>query len=609
MVRSKCVSTKQQSQQQVNPNDEGGDDLNIADDVTQDKHQSIAFMEKPRKKRGINKVKDLPVGESEKMRLKDDDTIKSYTLKSCGQKWRAFKNTLRNDYMLKKRCPRGTYTFLEPSVWKDFCRNEHYTKEKRKRREEVRARALKQTNRPRVGAKGFAGFEEQWEEETNILTQISNRFYYKIPGRGSNFCLGRRRLDKDGNLTVPPEIADIANKLVETSEQLSQGTIKAQPGADPLTIVYGQDHGGRTRGVSSIVGCKKGLKGYARKKRTYKQSLDFEELSEKVQEKLLSGELSEKVQEKLFSGPVWNRVKEKMLEELVKEPIVGTSSVRPTTSIIRIDCIKETTTCSLFSPESILTGEKILCAHASVYPIGDGLIHGKRLRKGYMRVSVLKVLNRQEDLELPVPDEDILNLGGALNAFIQWPIGAIACFSGSPNTPATSAAAKSTLPKIVQRPSTECSALTNVPAITQASKKRKKTVKAPIQQSEVEKDKADIRKRLHLLKEDIDLRSEAVRNGYYRWMDREDCTMPQFVDFKKEIFRDAHDFTLPINTTDIIELLAGDKLGTNILTLFSSISNDGSSVIADSVLLLLLIRWVVGPLSWELPIVNLQEDI
>ncbi|GJY70798.1 hypothetical protein Tco_0474501 [Tanacetum coccineum] len=149
-----------------------------------------------------------------------------------------------------------------------------------------------------------------------------------------------------------------------------------------------------------------------------------------------------------------------MLEELVKEPIVGTSKVRPTTSNIRIDCIKETTTCSLFSPESILTGEKILCAHAS----------------------------------------------------------------GSPNTPATSAAGKSTLPKIIQQPSTECSALTNVPAITQ------------------------------------------------------------------EIFRDARDFTLPINATDIIELLVGDKIGANILTLFSSIRNDGSSVIADSVLLLLLIQ-------------------
>nr|GEX07873.1 ulp1 protease family, C-terminal catalytic domain-containing protein [Tanacetum cinerariifolium] len=107
-----------------------------------------------------------------------------------------------------------------------------------------------------------------------------------------------------------------------------------------------------------------------------------------------------------------------MLEEIQKDPSVGTSSVRPTTSNIRIDCIKETTTCSLFSPKSILIGEKILCAHASVYPVKDDLIHGQRLRKGYMRVSVLKVLNRQEDLELPVPDEEIPNLGGALRAFI-----------------------------------------------------------------------------------------------------------------------------------------------------------------------------------------------
>ena len=70
-----------------------------------------------------------------------------------------------------------------------------------------------------------------------------------------------------------------------------------------------------------------------------------------------------------------------------------------------------------------------MCAHATVYPVGDGLIHGSKLRKGHMRVSVLKVLNRQEELELPMPDEDILNLGGACEGFIQWPIGAIACFS------------------------------------------------------------------------------------------------------------------------------------------------------------------------------------
>ncbi|GJX03982.1 hypothetical protein Tco_0189898 [Tanacetum coccineum] len=114
--------------------------------------------------------------------------------------------------------------------------------------------------------------------------------------------------------------------------------------------------------------------------------------------------------------------------------------------------------------------------------------------------------------------------------------------------------------------SSECSALMTIPTIIQ---KRKKTAKAPVEQSNVEKEKADIRKRLHLSKEDMDDRSEAVKKVYYQWMAHEDCAMLQFVTFKKEIFWDVDEFTLPINPTDIIELLTGEKLGTNILVLFS----------------------------------------
>ena len=64
------------------------------------------------------------------MRLEEDKTIKEYTLKSCGAKWRAFKTTLRSEYMLKNICPRETYTFLDPKIWKEFCRIEHYTDQK-----------------------------------------------------------------------------------------------------------------------------------------------------------------------------------------------------------------------------------------------------------------------------------------------------------------------------------------------------------------------------------------------------------------------------------------------------------------------------------------------
>nr|GEU40171.1 ulp1 protease family, C-terminal catalytic domain-containing protein [Tanacetum cinerariifolium] len=366
-------------------------------------------MEKPQKKRGINKVKDLPVGESVRFNKhgvsigKYQRTFTSY----CG-------NTVRMNIFILYPHWHKIEDEEKDLLWFDI----------KKIREEVRAREMKQTNRPRVRPKGFAGFEEQWEKELNDTNKATD--LHKIPGRGSNFCLGRRCLDKDRNLSVPPEIAEIAKNCV-----------------------------------------------------------------------------------------------------------------RPTTSNIRIDCIKETTTCSLFSPESILTRERILCVHALIYLVGDSLIHGKMLQKGLMRVSVLKVLNWKEGLELPVPDEDIPNLGSMLSAFIQWIIGAIAHFSGLLNTLATSVAAKSTLPK-VQGPA-ECLALMTVPTITQESKKRKKTTKTPVEQSKVEKENSSIRKQLHLLRKDINDRLEAMKKGYYQY---------------------------------IIELLTGKKLATNILTLFSRLEEE-----------------------------------
>ena len=101
---------------------------------------------------------------------------------------------------------------------------------------------------------------------------------------------------------------------------MSQGTIESQPGVDPLILVYGPEHGGRTRGVSSIVGYKKGIKGYVRKKRTYKESQEFEELTEHVQETLMSGK-------------IWDQLMGKVMEQLRKEPGFGKSSVGSTTSI------------------------------------------------------------------------------------------------------------------------------------------------------------------------------------------------------------------------------------------------------------------------------------
>ena len=57
-------------------------------------------------------------------RLENDDAKKP-TLVSCGTKWKAFKTTLRGEYMLKNISPIKKWTFIEPHVWKEFCRIEN----------------------------------------------------------------------------------------------------------------------------------------------------------------------------------------------------------------------------------------------------------------------------------------------------------------------------------------------------------------------------------------------------------------------------------------------------------------------------------------------------
>ena len=82
----------------------------------------------------------------------------------------------------------------------------------------------------------------------------------------------------------------------------------------------------------------------------------------------------------------------------------------------------------MYVPSSVSTQEKVTCATATVFPIGDGLIHRKKLLQGHMKVSVIKVVDFYKTMELPVPDDEFPTLLNAVKGFIQWPISAIARF-------------------------------------------------------------------------------------------------------------------------------------------------------------------------------------
>nr|GEW94438.1 zinc finger, CCHC-type [Tanacetum cinerariifolium] len=69
---------------------------------------------------------------------------------------------------------------------------------------------------------------------------------------------------------------------VQATKELAQGSNKSKARVDPLILVLGPKHGGRTRRVGCDIGYKKGIEGYVRKKRTYEQQKDIEEIRNEV---------------------------------------------------------------------------------------------------------------------------------------------------------------------------------------------------------------------------------------------------------------------------------------------------------------------------------------
>ncbi|GJR22562.1 hypothetical protein Tco_0971089 [Tanacetum coccineum] len=381
-----------------------------------------------------------------------------------------------------------------------------------------------QMNRPRLGPKGYCSFEE------------------KAPH------------DKDGNTTLLPELADLSKDLTKASQQLSEGTIESKAGVDPLIMVMGPEHGE-----------------------------DYEEMEIQV---------LQKVKAVIKTIEFWEEMRVEIRRELESESNEGLStgkdevefprqSVASTTSIIKLSCIKEETYCCLYVPSSVSTHEKVTCATATIFPIGDGLIHGNKLLKGHMKVSVIKVVDFHKNMELPVPNDEFPTLLNAVKGFIQWPISAIARFKGLTKTLISRAPTKNVLPQhqkvsgieqgkgkvTTEEPTNKKKALEESTKPKMALAKIAEQIKA---KERDEKRKAEYGKKLNELKHAITLhRPKSVLDGYNRWMSRgKDCVEPYNLRVDKEVFRQAEDSYFAINPTDIIELLTNKKLELGILTCF-----------------------------------------
>ncbi|GKC67063.1 ulp1 protease family, C-terminal catalytic domain-containing protein, partial [Tanacetum coccineum] len=148
-----------------------------------------------------------------------------------------------------------------------------------------------------------------WEEERNDPDKTTE--LHLIPDlRSSNYCLVRAPRDKVGIKPLPAELIDVSNKLVQAASELSQSSNESKSGVDPLIMVLGPEHGGRTRGVGCDIGYKKGVEGYVRKKRTSEQRKDNEEIRNEVRQQM---------KEELKSSDFWLEMRAELKVELRNE--------------------------------------------------------------------------------------------------------------------------------------------------------------------------------------------------------------------------------------------------------------------------------------------------
>ncbi|GKE44452.1 hypothetical protein Tco_1471736, partial [Tanacetum coccineum] len=253
------------------------------------------------------------------------------------------------------------------------------------------------------------------------------------------------------------------------------------------------------------------------------------------------------------------------------------SSLISTTSIVKLPCIKEETYCFLHIPSSDLAREKVACATVIVYPIGDGNVHFKKLLKGHMKVSFIKVVEIHKSMELPMPDDEIPNLESAVKGFIQWPIAAIARLKRMYKTPVSGVQTKRVMPQHENAPSTKKGKGNKTPkepnkqdkALEETTKHQKTMQKIDEVEERVEKKKAVNRKSLQALEDEVLLnRPQSVIDGYNKWTSHGDYVEPYAISVNKKVFRQSDESYFAINATDIIELLTYKELECGIVTLF-----------------------------------------
>ncbi|GKC35526.1 hypothetical protein Tco_1047910 [Tanacetum coccineum] len=195
-------------------------------------------------------------------------------------------------------------------------------------------------------------------------------------------------------------------QLAEKEQNMLEDGTYHLLGRDPITQVFGKEHGGRTKGVATTVGVRKSL-GWVKGDRERHEVVNIEEIEEKITKKVTTA-LGDKVNRQ--------EVEIAALKSIMAQ-LQGSSCVSDGTSD-GFDDLEDPVPCDLLWP---YPGSDFRVAIGKVYPTRDTMLHGSRMSEGYIKVQVDMVEDAYKAIPVPKTTEKVSLLEHTIFEFIEWP--------------------------------------------------------------------------------------------------------------------------------------------------------------------------------------------
>ena len=344
------------------------------------------------------------------------------TLLTAGKAWREFKTTLRKDFIQKKRDPFNKYPQITREQWRDFT-DEFFSPEFQNKSKKGKELASKNIHPHMLGTSGYVKARKKWEKEDEeaIKYGVEPAFSeFSGDSRIRDWNRARSYINNQGvRVWKNPADEQIYNKMVDLTQQMSQGTFRPTRENDILTESLGtREPYGRCRAVGNLA--------------TWSKFFPHDKVEARRERKREKEERRKREIEEVVQSRYEDRIS-RLEAQLSRCSQGGVTDASPGTR--RSSCASGTV---LDTPIDHL--EEVAPCKLQVFietlhfnmEVGRGLVHpphtakslhGVPIPPAYAKVQVNEVLPAFAGTPLPNVGADAEHqfLGQSVHSFIMWP--------------------------------------------------------------------------------------------------------------------------------------------------------------------------------------------